>query len=76
MNLHWFGYLFLALGVVLWVMAPVLWTVLRRDPTALLRSQWQDLATPGCGWALGLLGILLALVGGTWSVYVGLRLLG
>lgn len=60
----------LSLGVL--VSLPVLFLSLRRNPQAVIRDQWQDLADPGCGWAVGIMVLLLAgLIAGSLFVITG-----
>ena len=66
---------FILIGVFLLVMIPILIIRIKNDPISVLRPQWRDHNAKGFATALGIFIIILALVGGIWTIAFGISLL-
>jgi len=71
----WFSYIFIVLGIILLLTIPFALYIYMTAPMLILRPQWRGVMSVNFAKALGIIIILAALIGGIWTIWIGIGLL-
>lgn len=69
----WIPYLIIVLGIIVLIMVPFLIHIILANPMAVLRPVWQNILSPRVAGAVGILVVLIALMGGLWAIWAGIK---